>query len=578
MTNATFYYDVAIIGSGFSGSSLAAILARHGQRVIVFEAKSHPKFAIGESMILETSEVLRASAELFDVPELAYFSSENYFDLAGTSHGVKRHFSYLHHMPGQPQRKEDSLQAVIPRQPHGHEMHLFRQDTDAFLTATAIGYGATVLQETPVQAIDVQADGVEIVTAKGERYRANFVVDAGGFRSLLAERFGLRDMDLQTHSRSIFTHMVNVPCYNDVGLSAQEYGIPYPVSQGTLHHIFKGGWLWVIPFNNHPQSTNPLCSVGLLLDPRIHPERPDLSAEEEFYAFIGQYPSIAAQFANPTQVANTTGAGPRAVRGWTRTGRIQYSSKQVVGDRFCLLGHAAGFIDPLFSKGLYVTSMSTALVAHLLLKAKQSGDYSAAAFRPLEEMTLNYIYTNDRLIANSFRSFANPKLWTVYSVLWLLGAYTELVMLNSARAQAKDRDDYFRLTQSLKLAGGGFLEFFQIADQIDSLIEACDPDDEAAVERTVVHVQAIFARVDWLPLAFRHVLAGKNHLPANKLRLSLLAGNESFLKTGAYRRHFFADSTMWDVTQIFVKEKVKYAAPVLKWQKRRDKERTKNRV
>lgn len=558
MTHDTTTYDVAIIGSGFSGSSLAAILAHHGQRVIVFEAKSHPKFAIGESMILETSEVLRASAELFDVPELAYFSSENYFALAGTSHGVKRHFSYLHHTPGQPQHKEHSLQAVIPRQPHGHEMHLFRQDTDAFLTATAVAYGATVLQETPVAEIDVQADGVEIVTAKGERYRANYVVDAGGFRSILAERFGLRDMNLQTHSRTIFTHMVNVPCYNDVGLSTQEYGIPYRLSEGTLHHIFRGGWLWVIPFNNHPFSTNPLCSVGLLLDPRIHPERPDLSAEEEFYAFIDQFPSIRAQFTSA-----------HSVRAWTRTGRIQYSSKQVVGERFCLLGHAAGFIDPLFSKGLYVTSMSTALCAHLLLQAKETGDYSAAAFRPLEETTLAYIRTNDRLIANSFRAFAHPKLWQVYSVLWLLGAYTELVMLNSARAQAQNRDDYFRLTRPLKLAGGGFPEFQRGADEIDTLIEACDPDDETAVDRTVAGIQAIFAGIDWLPLAFRHVLAGKNHLPANKLRLSLLAGNESFLKTGDYRRHFFGESTMWDVARIFVQEQVKYAAPVLAWQRRR---------
>ncbi len=551
-------YDVAIIGSGFSGSSLAAILARHGQRVVVFEAKSHPKFAIGESMILETSEVLRATASLFDVPELAYFSSENYFKLAGTSHGVKRHFSYLHHSPGQPQDKRHSLQAVIPRQPHGHEMHLFRQDTDAFLTATAVAYGAEVLQETPVKEIELDAAGATVITAAGERYRAAYVVDAGGFRSILAERFGLRDMEMRTHSRTIFTHMVNVPCYNDVGESVQEYGIPYRLSEGTLHHIFRGGWLWVIPFNNHPQSTNPLCSVGLLLDPRIHPERPDLSPEEEFNAFIGQFPSIAAQFANA-----------RSVRAWTRTPRIQYSSKRVVGDRFCLLGHAAGFIDPLFSKGLYVTSMSTALCAHLLLKAKETGDYSASAFGRLEEQTLAYVRTNDRLVANSFRSFAHPKLWEVYSIVWLLGAYTEYVKLNSIRAQAQSRDDYFRLSAPLKLAGGGFSEFAPIADQIDSLIEGCDSQDEAAVERTAAAIRAIFAEISWLPLAFRRLLEGKNHLPANKLRLSLLAGEESFLKTGEYRKHFFGESTMWDVTRIFVQEKVKYAAPVLEWQKRK---------
>jgi len=41
-------YDVAIIGTGIGGSTLAAVLARQGLKVIVFEAGAHPKFAIGE--------------------------------------------------------------------------------------------------------------------------------------------------------------------------------------------------------------------------------------------------------------------------------------------------------------------------------------------------------------------------------------------------------------------------------------------------------------------------------------------------------------------------------------------------
>ena len=55
-------FDVAIIGSGINGSLLGAILARNGQKVIIFEAGAHPKFAIGESTILEASETLRAIA------------------------------------------------------------------------------------------------------------------------------------------------------------------------------------------------------------------------------------------------------------------------------------------------------------------------------------------------------------------------------------------------------------------------------------------------------------------------------------------------------------------------------------
>ena len=362
-------YDVAIIGSGIAGSSLAAILAKHGRSVVVLEAGSHPKFAIGESMILETSETMRALAEFYKVPELAFFSSENYLSKIGTSHGVKRHFSYLHHAPGEMPDASKALQAVIPKEPHGHELHLYRQDVDAFLTFCAVKYGATVLQNTPVIDFEIRDDGVTLTTKEG-RLEADYLVDAGGFRSLVAEKFNLREFDLQTHSRAIFTHMVGVPDFHEV--EETDYGLPFSVHEGTLHHIFEGGWLWVIPFDNHTKATNPLCSVGLLLDPRVYPEKSDLTPEEEFFEFIARFPAIAKQFAEA-----------KAVRAWTRTGRLQYSSHRVVGDRWALLGHAAGFVDPLYSKGLYTTYASVSLLANLLLKAEKTGDYSAGTVSSL---------------------------------------------------------------------------------------------------------------------------------------------------------------------------------------------------
>ncbi len=549
------HFNIAIIGSGISGSTLGAILARHGLKVVIFEAGTHPKFAVGESMILETSETMRAMAELFDVPELAYYSSQHYLPQIGTSHGLKRHFSYLHHSEGEPQDLARSFQAVIPARPHGYELHIHRQDSDYMLTSVAVRYGATVLQATPVKDIVTDPDGVSIVTAQGQTYRADFVVDAGGMRSILAEKYGWRSRDLQAHTRTIFTHMVDLPCYNQVGASHEKYGIPFPVSEGTLHHIFHGGWLWVIPFNNHQRSTNPLVSVGLQLDPRIHPQRPDLTPEEEFFSFIARFPSIAAHF-----------AGARAARAWTRTDRLQYTATHVVGERFCLLGHAAGFIDPLYSKGLYTTLMSTALLANLLIEAK--GDYAPERFRPLEELTLRYVAAHDRIVANSYKSWSNYKLWQVYSVLWLLGAYTEYVKLLSTRGLSHSRAEYFETITKLRLVGGGFDEFKRLADAVDRLIELVDPSDEAAVDVVVAEIRARYAAIDWMPWAFRQVLAGSNHLPANKLRISLLQQNTGFMGGGAFRRHFFGDATLRQVASFFVSESVKYSASAQALRKR----------
>ncbi len=550
-------YDVAIIGSGIGGSTLAAVLARQGLAVIVFEGGEHPRFTIGESMILETSEAMRALAEFYDVPELAYYSSESFYPYIGTSHGVKRHFSFVHHTAGQQVDVNNSLQAVIPKLPYGHEIHIQRQDSDYFLTSVAISYGATVLQNTLIQDIHVHPDGVDVITQKGQTYHAEYIIDAGGMKSLFANNLNWRHRECLSHSRTIFTHMVDLPCFNNVGPTRAAFGHPYRLCEGTLHHIFKGGWLWVIPFNNHPAATNPLCSVGLQLDPRLYPQCDELSPADEFFSFVERFPDLHAQFKDA-----------RPVRDWVRTGRLQYSAHHIVGDRLALLAHAAGFIDPLYSKGLYITHASIFLLADLLLQAKQTGDYSAQSFAPLETMTLDYIHMHDRLVASSFKFLGHPKLWPVYAVLWLLGAYLEYLRLVTNRYRAKSRADYLERMRPHRLAGGGFDSFFEIQEEIDALMDRVNPDDEADVEYTVAQIRACFARFPWLPIVFRELLEGKNHLPDNKLRLRLLKPTRGFLGNGIYRQHFFGGVPLPELARRACADQLRYAKPAIAWRRR----------
>ncbi|PRQ08998.1 NAD(P)/FAD-dependent oxidoreductase [Enhygromyxa salina] len=409
--NRDTYYDLIVLGTGLGGTMLAAIMARHGRRVLLIDAGSHPRFAIGEATTPDTSFRLKLLAAKYDVPELAYLS-EFYLvrDHIGASSGVKRAFSFLYHRPGQAHEPTQSHQFPTGAPPWGPDCHLFRQDTDAFMLAVAARHGAQVRQTTRVSTIDLEHErGVAITTDKGERFTAAFLVDAAGFRSPLATQLELRDEPtrLRTNSRAIFTHMVGVSPYDRVGEARDAHGLVYPLSQTTLHHVFEGGWLWVIPFDNHLDAVNQLTSVGLLLDRELHPET-GKDAEQEFFEHVQRMPGVARQF-----------EGARALRGWVSTGRLQYSSRQTVGDRWLLLAHAAGFVDPLYSSGLNLTVGVIDLFADELLAALDDGDFTAARFAHVDTFFQTNLELYDEFVANSYLGWRDYELWDAWYRVWV---------------------------------------------------------------------------------------------------------------------------------------------------------------
>jgi FADH2 O2-dependent halogenase len=92
--------DVVILGSGIAGSTLAAVLARNGASVLMIDAGSHPRFAVGESTTPHTSMLLRLISERYDVPEIKHLTTfENVQSNIARSCGVKRNFGFLYHRP-----------------------------------------------------------------------------------------------------------------------------------------------------------------------------------------------------------------------------------------------------------------------------------------------------------------------------------------------------------------------------------------------------------------------------------------------------------------------------------------------
>ena len=125
LDNPTF--DVAILGSGIAGSTLAAILAKQGVSTVLIDRATHPRFALGESTIGETSFLLRMLGARYGVPELGHVSSSNCIsELVSKRCGIKRNFGFVYQRANQEHDAFEVTQCNVSEGPFGPESHLMR--------------------------------------------------------------------------------------------------------------------------------------------------------------------------------------------------------------------------------------------------------------------------------------------------------------------------------------------------------------------------------------------------------------------------------------------------------------------
>jgi FADH2 O2-dependent halogenase len=210
--------------------------------------------------------------------------------------------------------------------------------------------------------------------------------------------------------------MINVAPFDDC---IRESHMHVPWHECTLQHVTPDrAWIWVIPFGNQAGHVNRLTSVGLTLDPRLH-GKPQLSPETEFRDFVGRFPSLHRQF-----------EGATAARPWVSTSRLQYSTHQSIGNRYCLMSSAAGFVDPIFSKGLENTFQRIIALVEPLLRAFAEDDFASHRFSAVEEPHQTALNFNDRLANCTFSSWDDHDVWDAWVRIVALG--TGLIEANLA--------------------------------------------------------------------------------------------------------------------------------------------------
>jgi len=404
-------YDCVIIGTGIAGSTSALVLAQTGLRVLAVEAGAHPRFAIGESFLPTTTLGFDYLARTYAIPEFRTISHYPELHEHGLTGWPKLGFWFGNHCAGANLSVGCQMLFVSPGLPIGPDVHVLRADVDSFLVKALPTYGVDYQEHTTVTQFVPQADKVELILEQEgqcSRVSTRFVLDCTGQNSVLAASQGLRQSPpaLRTNTRVIFSHFRHVAWLDDIlGESRSLFRISRDA--GTIHHSFPGGWFWVIRFDNG------VTSVGLMLDRSIYPDN-DLPAEEEFWSFVRRFPTVYAQF-----------SAAQAVRPYVKTGRVQFNSPIIVGDRFLLTPHAAAFVDPLFSTGVDLTTAFIARAAPLIRRMVTEDDFRAERLICLERWYALEIDTIDLLVHGMYCSFQDIDLLKQFWRCWIFMSLTQ---------------------------------------------------------------------------------------------------------------------------------------------------------
>jgi FADH2 O2-dependent halogenase len=312
-------------------------------------------------------------------------------------------------------------------------------------------------------------------------------------RSMVSDQLGLRDETprFRTDTRTLYTHMMGVKSADLLLANPRRRGVPSPLGQATMHHIFDGGWIWVIPFNNHRSATNPLTSVGMMLDRRKHPN-PQGPPEEEFRKIASQFPTIARHF-----------EGAVAARPWIGSGRLQYSSPHLLGPRVLQLPHAAAFVDPLFSSGMSVLTVAVDLIADALLKAVGEDDFATERFQFIEDVVNTGFDHYDMIVSRAFDAFASYDTWNAWNRNWalgnMLGAFGPLSLL-VRYLQSGDRSHLEKTTEPGRIGVLG-----SHLPEVVATMRGSQAEIDAATRGEITHAEAgrrIFERLgalDFVP-------------------------------------------------------------------------------
>jgi flavin-dependent dehydrogenase len=316
--------DVLVIGAGPAGTVAASIVSQAGYSVKIVEKLQFPRFVIGESLLPRCMEALE-EAKFLDAVKAKGFQEK--FGAKFVKNGKVCDYFFA-----------DQFTAGW-----NWTWQVPRAEFDKTLADTVEKMGVPVNYETTVTGIQFNgSDSVTTVEDKNGEAReieARFIIDGSGYGRVIPKLFNMDRPSNLPPRKALFTHTVDT-----------KRSMADEPNRITIVVHDKGVWIWIIPFSNG------ITSLGFVASPEYFDQFPGTD-EEQLRALIASQPYTAERFKEVEFVFE-----PRILQSWSATTSSFY------GDGFVLTGNVTEFLDPVFSSGVTLASVSSQMAAHLVIK------------------------------------------------------------------------------------------------------------------------------------------------------------------------------------------------------------------
>ncbi len=336
------------MGGGPAGSTVATLVARAGIKTLLVEREKLPRPSVGESLMPETYWIFQRLGVL-DKLKASSYSQKVGVQFVNRTGKESAPFFFSSH-----DSRECSQTWHVERGPFDKMLW------DNAATASAACHDTTRVLDVLFQGD--QAKGVRLQPATGPAIEvaATVVVDATGRQAILGSKLGLRRVDPELRKAAIWGH------FRGGHRDEQGGGVKTVILQTRENR----SWFWYIPQANDLVSVGVVGDADYLLKGRGKPDdvfQEELKKCERLAKWLA-----GAESADPLRVDK----------------EFSYSTERAAGDGWLLVGDAWGFIDPVYSSGVYFALKSAELAADSIIEGLPKGDVSAKALgRWLPEFT-----------------------------------------------------------------------------------------------------------------------------------------------------------------------------------------------